>query len=130
MLGMIKGGAADRAGIRQGDEILKVDGQEISSLSPFKVAGLLQGADGDGDSDSFVELEVRVLWSHSSLSVVPAARPGSSPSCLGSQNTCVSSCVKIAHVGTRFLFQAPICMLVQVCLTRYKEIRSVQFLQR
>ena len=57
MLGMIKSGAADRAGVRQGDELLRVDGQEISSLSPFKVAGLLQGADSDSDSDGFVELE-------------------------------------------------------------------------
>lgn len=61
VLGMIKGGAADGAGIRQGDEILRVDGQDISSLSPFKVAGLLQGADSDSDSDSFVELEVRAV---------------------------------------------------------------------
>ena len=58
VLGMIKGGAADRAGIRQGDEILRVNGQEIGSLSPFKVAGLLQGADGESDSDSFVDIEV------------------------------------------------------------------------
>ena len=61
MLGMIKGGAADGAGIRQGDEILRVNGQDISSLSPFKVAGLLQGTDSENDFDSFVELEVRVL---------------------------------------------------------------------
>ena len=61
MLGMIKGGAADGAGIRQGDEILGVNGQDISSLTPFKVAGLLQGADSDSDSDGFVELEVRAL---------------------------------------------------------------------
>ena len=58
VLGMIKGGAADRAGIRQGDEILRVNGQEIGSLSPFKVAGLLQGADSESDSDSFVDIEV------------------------------------------------------------------------
>ncbi len=61
VLGMIKGGAADGAGIRQGDEILRVNGQEISSLSPFKVAGLLQGTDSENDFDSFVELEVRGL---------------------------------------------------------------------
>ena len=61
VLGMIKGGAADGAGIRQGDEILRVNGQDISSLSPFKVAGLLQGTDSENDFDSFVELEVRVL---------------------------------------------------------------------
>jgi len=58
VLGMIKGGAADRAGVRQGDELLRVNGQELSSLSPFKVAGLLQGTDSDNDSDSSVQLEV------------------------------------------------------------------------
>lgn len=58
VLGMIKGGAADRAGVRQGDELLRVNGQEISSLSPFKAAGLLQGTDSDNDSDSSVQLEV------------------------------------------------------------------------
>ena len=60
VLGMIKGGAADRAGVRQGDEILRVNGQEIGPLSPFKVAGLMQGADSDApdESDTFVDLEV------------------------------------------------------------------------
>ena len=60
MLGMIKGGAADRAGVRQGDEILQVNGQEIGPLSPFKVAGLMQGAvsDAPDDSDTSVDLEV------------------------------------------------------------------------
>ena len=60
MLGMIKGGAADRAGVRQGDEILRVNGQEIGPLSPFKVAGLMQGAESEAsdDSDTFVDLEV------------------------------------------------------------------------
>ena len=60
VLGMIKGGAADRAGVRQGDEILRVNGQEIGPLSPFKVAGLMQGAESNAsdDSDTFVDLEV------------------------------------------------------------------------
>ncbi len=58
MLGMIKGGAADRAGIRQGDQVLRVNGEEIGSLSPFKVAGLLQGTDSDSDSNSFVDVAV------------------------------------------------------------------------
>ena len=65
VLGMIKGGAADRAGVRQGDEILRVNGQEIGPLSPFKVAGLMQGADSDAsdDSDTFVDLEVTACTS-------------------------------------------------------------------
>ena len=60
VLGLIKGGAADRAGVRQGDEILRVNGQEIGPLSPFKVAGLMQGAESNAsdDSDTFVDLEV------------------------------------------------------------------------
>ncbi|CAL8463652.1 g3186 [Coccomyxa elongata] len=47
VLGMIKGAAADRAGVRQGDEVLSVDGHNVAGLSPFKVAGLLQGSGDD-----------------------------------------------------------------------------------
>lgn len=57
VLGMIKGAAADRAGVRQGDEVLSVDGRDVASLSPFKVAGLLQGS-GD-DAAPTVSLLVR-----------------------------------------------------------------------
>ena len=57
VLGMIKGAAADRAGVRQGDEVLSVDGHDVSGLSPFKVAGLLQGS-GD-DAAPTVSLVVR-----------------------------------------------------------------------
>ncbi|CAK0738468.1 hypothetical protein CVIRNUC_001047 [Coccomyxa viridis] len=75
VLGMIKGGAADRAGVRQGDEILRVNGQEIGPLSPFKVAGLMQGAESEAsnDSDTFVDLEVR--RKDSSLESVRIDRP-------------------------------------------------------
>lgn len=47
VLGMIKGAAADSAGVRQGDELVSVDGKDVSSLSPFQAAGLLQGNDSD-----------------------------------------------------------------------------------
>ena len=47
VLGMMKGAAADRAGVRQGDEGLKIDGSDVTALSPFKAAGLLQGASLD-----------------------------------------------------------------------------------
>ncbi len=57
MLGMIKGAAADRAGVRQGDEVLSVDDHDVARLSPFKVAGLLQGS-GD-DAAPSVSLVVR-----------------------------------------------------------------------
>lgn len=59
VLGMIKGGAADRAGVRQGDEVLSIDNRDVASLSPFQAAGLLQGI-GD-DAAPSVDLTVRTL---------------------------------------------------------------------
>ena len=50
VLGMMKDAAADRAGVRQGDEVLAIDGVDVTSLSPFKAAGLLQGATADAPS--------------------------------------------------------------------------------
>ncbi|KAI3434885.1 hypothetical protein D9Q98_002939 [Chlorella vulgaris] len=40
------GGPAERAGIRPGDEILAIDGQDTSSLSLYAAGNLLQGPDG------------------------------------------------------------------------------------
>ena len=116
VLGMIKGGAADRAGIRQGDEILKVDGQEISSLSPFKVAGLLQGADGESDSDSFVELEVRLFWSLSHVSLQCLLPDQEAPCIVWGYNTRVFTGVKTHHVGICFLFHSEPVRLHLACI--------------
>lgn len=59
VLGMIKGGAADRAGVRQGDELLSIDGNSVAALSPFQAAGLLQGTDETAPPS--VSLEVCTL---------------------------------------------------------------------
>jgi carboxyl-terminal processing protease len=40
------GGPAEKAGIRPGDEILAIDGQQTSELSLYAAGGLLQGAEG------------------------------------------------------------------------------------
>ena len=57
VLGMIKGAAADAAGVRQGDELLTIDGAPTAELSPFQAAGLLQGAGNDEPPPS-VDLQV------------------------------------------------------------------------
>lgn len=43
VVGMIKGSPADAAGLRQGDELLELDGRALGDCSPFEVASLLQG---------------------------------------------------------------------------------------
>ena len=55
---MIKGAAADAAGVRQGDELLAVSGVPTAELSPFQAAGLLQGA-GDTPDPS---VSLTVCW--------------------------------------------------------------------
>ena len=40
------GGPAERAGIRAGDEITSIDGQDVSDMSLYAVGNLLQGAEG------------------------------------------------------------------------------------
>lgn len=45
MVGLIKGLAADTAGLQQGDQLLALDGQALEGQSPFAVASLLQGQD-------------------------------------------------------------------------------------
>eukprot|EP00892_Ulva_mutabilis_P000861 jgi/Ulvmu1/10776/UM069_0010.1 len=41
VVGLVKGAAADRAGIRQGDEVVAVDGAPVADLNPFEVATLI-----------------------------------------------------------------------------------------
>ena len=43
VLGLIRGSAADAAGVQQGDQLLAVDGRPLQGQSPFEVASLLQG---------------------------------------------------------------------------------------
>ena len=105
MLGMIKGGAADRAGVRQGDEILRVNGQGIGPLSPFKVAGLMQGAESNAsdDSDTFVDLEV---ITHTSAAVQCVVHP--SGPCL--QIAAQVLCKRRRRLGAKLLHRVVECM--------------------
>lgn len=66
ILGLIKGSAADAAGLQQGDQLLEVAGQGLVGQSPFEVASLLSGGqEGDEPEDLLglarrtVELRVR-----------------------------------------------------------------------
>ena len=72
VVGLVRGAAADTAGLRQGDELLEADGAALAAHSPFEVASLLQGQEapesfgvlgvgGDGGSQPAVRLTVRHL---------------------------------------------------------------------
>jgi C-terminal processing protease CtpA/Prc len=43
VLGLIRGSAAEQAGVSQGDQLLELDGRRLAGRSPFEVASLLQG---------------------------------------------------------------------------------------
>lgn len=59
VLGLIRGSAAETAGMRQGDELLEVDGQPVAGRSPFQVAALISGPDADESAvRPYVELKV------------------------------------------------------------------------
>jgi len=48
VIGMIRGTAAARAGVEQGDQLLAVDGAALDGATPFQAANLLMGAAEDG----------------------------------------------------------------------------------
>ena len=48
VIGMIRGTAAERAGVEQGDQLLAVDGRALDGASPFQAANLLMGALEEG----------------------------------------------------------------------------------
>ncbi|XP_020519450.1 carboxyl-terminal-processing peptidase 1, chloroplastic isoform X2 [Amborella trichopoda] len=54
VLGIVLGGPAHSAGVRQGDEVLSVNGEEVTGRSAFEVSSLLQGP-----KDTFVTIEFR-----------------------------------------------------------------------
>ncbi|XP_019103003.1 carboxyl-terminal-processing peptidase 1, chloroplastic isoform X2 [Beta vulgaris subsp. vulgaris] len=54
VLGLVLDGPANTAGIRQGDEILSVDGEDVRGKSAFEVSSKLQGP-----SETFVIVEVK-----------------------------------------------------------------------
>ena len=62
MVGIIKGSAADRVGIQQGDQLLSVDGAPLDTQSPFQAASLIQGGadeppSSDARSAAFIQAE-------------------------------------------------------------------------
>ncbi|GAB4819263.1 hypothetical protein N2152v2_006309 [Parachlorella kessleri] len=60
VLGLIKGSAADAAGIQQGDQLLTIAGQGVAGQSPFEVASLLSGGqDGEDDEGAMDALGLR-----------------------------------------------------------------------
>ena len=64
VVGLIKGLAADSAGLQQGDQLLELDGQQLQGQSPFQVASLMQGPeaapeDALGLQGAAVRLKVR-----------------------------------------------------------------------
>ncbi|GLC77777.1 hypothetical protein PLESTB_000957100 [Pleodorina starrii] len=52
VVGVSKGSAADAAGVRQGDELLEIQGLSLADSTPFRAAGLLSGAAEDTLSSS------------------------------------------------------------------------------
>lgn len=50
VLGLIRGSAADEAGLEQGDQLLSLDGSPLAGRSPFEVASLLQGQEGEAEA--------------------------------------------------------------------------------
>jgi hypothetical protein len=47
VLGLIRGSAADAAGLGQGDQLLELDGSALAGQSPFAVASALQGPEDE-----------------------------------------------------------------------------------
>ncbi|KAG2435553.1 hypothetical protein HYH02_011847 [Chlamydomonas schloesseri] len=52
VVGVSKGSAADVAGIRQGDELLAIEGESLEDSTPFRAAGLISGATEDAEADN------------------------------------------------------------------------------
>jgi hypothetical protein len=57
VLGLIRGSAADAAGIRQGDQLLALDGAPLAGQTPFAVASLLQGQEGEAAAEPGLGLQ-------------------------------------------------------------------------
>lgn len=56
VLGLIRGSAADEAGLEQGDQLLTLDGSALAGRSPFEVASLLQGQEGEAEAGTALGL--------------------------------------------------------------------------
>jgi C-terminal processing protease CtpA/Prc len=64
---MMKGAAADAAGVRQGDELVAVDGRDVTGLTPFQAAGLLSGASSDAPPTVSITVRARPIRPHALL---------------------------------------------------------------
>ncbi|KAG2438588.1 hypothetical protein HXX76_005138 [Chlamydomonas incerta] len=51
VVGVSRGSAADVAGIRQGDELLAIEGESLEESTPFRAAGLISGATEEAEAD-------------------------------------------------------------------------------
>ncbi|GIM09471.1 hypothetical protein Vretimale_13304 [Volvox reticuliferus] len=52
VVGVSKGSIADVAGVRQGDELLEIQGRSLDGSTPFRAAGLISGSAEDTSSSS------------------------------------------------------------------------------
>lgn len=57
VLGLIRGSAADAAGLQQGDQLLELNGRQLAGESPFAVASLLQGPEQPAATQQGLGLE-------------------------------------------------------------------------
>ena len=71
VVGLIRGQAADTAGVRQGDEIVAVDERPTEGLSPFQVASLILGAStGDASTSGMQRSPTLSLAVRSALTIL------------------------------------------------------------
>lgn len=67
VVGLIRGSAADTAGMKQGDELIAANGKSVLGKSPFEVASLLQGP-SDKEEEGGEKYPETAAFSSSSLS--------------------------------------------------------------
>lgn len=65
VLATVKGSAAEKAGVHQGDEVVAIDGQDIQGQSAYQVAALIQSRTQGSETSSkmqttHVQLRVRL----------------------------------------------------------------------
>ena len=82
VLGLVRGEAAERAGLAQGDMLLEVDGERLEGRTPFEAMALLSGSEGGrggaGPAGSTAQVTV-VTEASGELKSVDLLRPERSP---------------------------------------------------
>lgn len=78
VLGLIRGSAAEQAGVNQGDQLLELDGRRLAGRSPFEVASLLQGQEEERQGLGLQGTPVQVKAS--AVPCVAVSWPAISPS--------------------------------------------------